>query len=84
MTILKILHFHTFKNGGSTLDWILKRNFGNKFAEFHGPSKHDSLLEADILGFLNKFPQVMALSSHHFRFPIHRFVGDIELLPISF
>lgn len=84
MVILKILHFHTFKNGGSTLDWILKRNFGNQFAEFHGSTAQDSLLETDILEFFRRSPDVKALSSHHFRFPIHCSAGDFELLPISF
>lgn len=53
MPTFKILHFHSFKNGGSTFDWILKRNFGHKFAEFHGPTAQDTLLEADILPFFN-------------------------------
>jgi hypothetical protein len=83
MPIHRILHFHTFKNGGSTLDWILKRNFGNQFAEFHGPTAQDSLLQADILGYVNKYPEVIAVSSHHFRFPIQCVIGDIELIPIS-
>jgi hypothetical protein len=83
MPYFKIIHFHTFKNGGSTLDWILKRNFGNQFGEFHGPTAQDSLLEADILEYLDKFPEITALSSHHFRFPIHSIVGDFELLPVS-
>ena len=64
MPILKILHFHTFKNGGSTFDWILKHNFGNQFAEFHGPTAQDSLLEADILEFLNKSPDLKAHINH--------------------
>jgi len=84
MTTLKILHFHAFKNGGSTLDWILKRNFGNQFAEYHGPSAQDSLLQADIFKYIDNFPEVLALSSHHFRFPIQNKFGGADLIPISF
>jgi hypothetical protein len=83
MPIHKILHFHTFKNGGSTLDWILRRNFGDQFSEFHGPTAQDSLLQADILGYVNKYSEIIAVSSHHFRFPIQCVIGDIKLIPIS-
>lgn len=68
----RLLHFHIFKNGGSTLDWILRRNFGDAFREVHGPNAESTLVEEDIELILKEDPSSIAFSSHHFRFPIDR------------
>ena len=68
----RLLHFHIFKNGGSTLDWILRRNFGDAFREVHGPDAQSTLVEEDIELILKEDPSAIVFSSHHFRFPIDR------------
>jgi hypothetical protein len=72
-----LIHFHMFKNGGSTLDWILKKNFGSLFFEFHGPVATSTQRVSDCLTFLHDHPHAKALSSHHLRFPIDTTREDI-------
>lgn len=66
----RIVHLHIFKNGGSTLDWILRRNFGSQFMEFHGDTANSTLTAPDIAKMIKDHPDHIAFSSHHFRLPI--------------
>jgi hypothetical protein len=59
-----------FKNGGSTLDWILRKNFGQQFMEFHGETANSVLLAPDIERMIKDYPEHVAFSSHHFRLPL--------------
>jgi hypothetical protein len=64
-----LVHYHIFKNAGSTLEYALERTFGNQFVTLHGPQP-DSLLNAsDVTAFLAEHPEVVALSSHHLKYP---------------
>jgi hypothetical protein len=65
-----IVHFHMFKNGGSTLEAILEREFRGRFATVHGSHASSALDEQDIATFLSGHPNVVALSSHHLRYPL--------------
>lgn len=66
----KLLHFHIFKNGGTTLDWVLKRNYGSSFLEWHGADANSILTASDCYAFLANHPEATVASSHHLRFPI--------------
>jgi hypothetical protein len=60
-----ILHYHIFKNAGSTLCTALERNFGRNFAQLHSP-RHDQRLSGEaLLEFVHAQPEVAAISSHH-------------------
>jgi hypothetical protein len=64
-----LLHYHIFKNAGTTVSFILKRNFGNRVVfldsgDFNGVLGNDKLLE-----FLLAHPKVRAVSSHQLRPP---------------
>jgi len=64
-----IVHYHIFKNGGSTITSILEREFRNAFATVHGP---DDVSVVDLLSldnFLSSHESVQAISSHHLRYP---------------
>ena len=76
-----LLHFHIFKNGGTTLDWILERNFGAQFAETHGPEATSTLFSEDIARIVQAAPDTIAFSSHHFRFPL---IGIQNVIPLAF
>jgi len=71
-----------FKNGGSTLDWILKRNFKDAFREWHGPEANSTLFVSDCAQFLETNPGVQVISSHHLRFPIDLTRDDLVPLVI--
>lgn len=63
------LHFHIFKNAGSTIEWILKRNFSDSFQIIHEQGERGNISEEEIIKYLIEHPHINALSSHHFRYP---------------
>ena len=65
-----LLHFHMFKNGGSTIETILEREFRSRFATVHGSAATSVLDGHDIAAFLGAHPNIAALSSHHMRYPL--------------
>jgi hypothetical protein len=65
-----IVHFHMFKNGGSTIETILQREFRGRFATAHGSHASSALDDQDIAAFLSGHANIAALSSHHLRYPL--------------
>jgi hypothetical protein len=60
-----IVHYHIFKNAGSTIYSILERNLGERLASLESEN-FNSLLSNDVLlDFLKRHPKVEAVSSHH-------------------
>lgn len=64
-----VVHYHIFKNGGTTLESILEREFADRFATLHGHGTDAVLDSEDLLEFLQQHPGVSAISSHHLRYP---------------
>ncbi|MGD1074322.1 MAG: sulfotransferase family 2 domain-containing protein [Bryobacteraceae bacterium] len=64
-----IVHYHIFKNGGSTIEHILEREFQRQYATVHGRDPDATLDAADLLGFLEQNAGITAVSSHHLRYP---------------
>jgi hypothetical protein len=65
-----LVHYHLFKNGGTTLESILEREFPERFATLHGCHR-DSVLDGKHLAvFLRQHPEISAVSSHHLRYPL--------------
>ena len=64
-----ILHYHIFKNAGTTLDSILENNFGAGFAQLHGRRHDSTVTNKDLVDFLLAYPEIRAVSSHHLRLP---------------
>lgn len=77
-----IVHYHLFKNAGSSVDAILRANFANRWrgAEF-APEWATQLLELDEI--LAKDNELIAISSHTLSFPPSRIPGA-QVLPIVF
>jgi hypothetical protein len=60
-----ILHYHIFKNAGTTILFVLKRNFGKRVASLES-DRHNTALGNDVLlDFLSKHPKIQAVTSHH-------------------
>lgn len=77
------IHYHIFKNAGSTVDYILKNNFDEEFLAYDGPHP-GSILPSEYLNELIKdYPQIKAISSHQGRFPVPE-DGSYRTYPIVF
>jgi hypothetical protein len=78
-----ILHYHIFKNAGSTIDSILKNNFGPEWASIDGNNPSETLDSKIIAQYLMDNPGLKALSSHQARFPLPDSPG-MKIHPIVF
>lgn len=78
-----IVHYHVFKNAGSTVDFILRRNFGDRFLSFDGPEPWSVIPSDEVLRLLLDRPELSAVSSHQARFPVPRH-ATLQVHPILF
>jgi len=76
-----LVHFHVFKNAGTTLDGALLREFGIGFAEFDGPRANYVLEPEEFRAFVETRPAVRAVSSHQVRFPLPE-IYDVRWRPL--
>lgn len=76
-----LLHYHIFKNAGSTIDWILDKNFPNSVERLEAQDAGEFVTHQEIFEFLEQHPQVSALTSHTFKLPspIHPVFKFIEI-----
>jgi hypothetical protein len=63
-----ILHYHLFKNAGTSLDKTLKENFKEGWHEHEGPSS--GWKSSDVATYLQENKQIQVLSSHTALFPV--------------
>lgn len=64
-----IVHNHLFKNAGTTVDGILRKNFGSRFVD-HRDNKAMRKGSAYLGEFFRNNPHVSALASHHLALPL--------------
>ena len=65
-----VVHYHFFKNAGSTIESILEREFGEDFATLHGLTPDTELDNDELSVFLSTHRDIKAVSSHHLRYPL--------------
>jgi hypothetical protein len=78
-----ILHYHLFKNAGSSIDEMLKRNFGEKWAEHEFKTPAGRSNTAEVAAYLCEQPHLCALSSHTALLPVP-LVNGLRIFPIIF
>lgn len=78
-----IIHYHIFKNAGTTIDGILEKNFGTQCGYIEGANPWDTLESDLILKYAMDNPQLKSISSHQARLPIP-VSQDISFHPILF
>ncbi len=78
-----LLHYHFFKNAGSTIEHLLHRTFASKFASLHGPDSSSVLGGSDVESFLALHPEVVAVTSHHLRYP-KPFIPGVIIFDLCF
>ncbi len=79
-----ILHYHLFKNAGTSIDYMLKDSFGEAWKSYDLPSSPNSLITAEEMKelILNE-PSIIAWSSHQVVPPLPKIQG-VEVYPIVF
>ena len=65
-----LVHYHIYKNAGSTIERQLWENFGDAFALCEGPDDTDHVDSATLASHLAANPQLKAISSHKARPPL--------------
>jgi hypothetical protein len=77
-----ILHYHFFKNAGTSLDEMLKANFGDQWItrEFHGGHVAVQTAMAD---WIREQPHAVAFSSHTAQLPTPQIPG-VKIFPVVF
>jgi hypothetical protein len=70
-----ILHYHILKNAGTTLENILDRNFGERFARLDTEHRDGRIEQPDIVEYLERHPGIEAVSSHQIHYPVPRARG---------
>lgn len=77
-----IVHYHLFKNAGTSVDEILQKNFPRSWVEFESPKGH-RLPAEELLKFIRDNPKIEAVSSHTAVLSDHR-SEDIDIIPLIF
>jgi len=78
-----ILHFHIFKNAGTTIEWILEKNFPKHAVRIDPENPKRILTIQTVIDYLKKNKGIHAVSSHQIRFPIPQ-TAEFLFLPIIF
>lgn len=78
------LHYHIFKNAGSTIMSILKKNFPDSFHAIDEPTERGHITTEAITKHLLKHPHTKALSSHHFKYPRPEEHANLRFIDICF
>lgn len=79
-----VVHFHIFKNAGTTIDWILQKNFAIDAVKFDDLQRAANIYPPEkIVEMATKYNYAKSLSSHQIRFPLPK-ADDFTFLPIVF
>ena len=78
-----ILHHHIFKNAGTSLDYVLKAAFGDRWVDIESPTGQQRQGQQAILDLLSDDPTIRALSTHTVRPQIRR-LTHVTVLPVLF
>src|ERR1700722_5664966 len=74
-----IVHYHIFKNAGSSLDRLLQDSFKDGWGSLEGPTPTSLLRTQDLATFVKDHPMIRAVSSHLLRPPAP---ADLDVLPV--
>ena len=72
-----LLHYHFFKNAGTTIEDILAHTFFENYDRFDSQDFDGCVGQAELISFLRRHPRMKAVSSHQFRFPVPREPGFV-------
>lgn len=78
-----IVHYHIFKNAGSTFDSMLEKTFGKRWINHDKGQPAAHITSAELGAFLRSRPELLAVSSHHAVLPLPEVPG-VEVVPALF
>lgn len=78
-----ILHYHLYKNAGSSVDHTLAANFGERWAKVEGEQLWSVLGATELANFVCSHSRLLAVSSHTARLPLPQLSNTI-FYPIFF
>ncbi len=64
-----LIHYHIFKNAGTSFEWALQQNFGKRFKRFDKETPGATLSAEECIEFLSSAPEAVAISSHQLMLP---------------
>jgi hypothetical protein len=70
-----ILHAHIFKNAGTSVDNILKHNYGKQFVDHRESDKLVEGKQAFLEDYFRQNSKIVAFASHHLPLPLHTIPG---------
>ncbi|MEP6974258.1 MAG: hypothetical protein ABI787_01160 [Spartobacteria bacterium] len=77
-----LIHYHIFKNAGTSFEWALQRVFGDDYRAFDSSTPGGSISRRDIIKLLFRHPHLLAVSSHQAAPPAPRIRGRQVLTSI--
>ncbi len=76
-----LVHYHLFKNAGSSIDAMLRANFGERLAVLEGPQAWSRIHPPQLAEFIMAHPSLCAVTSHHACLPPPAIPG-VSVVPI--
>lgn len=78
-----IVHYHIFKNAGSTLDSMLEHQFAKGWVNFDRTAAATYITPAELAEYILAHPKLSAVSSHQAVFPVPEIPG-VNVIPAVF
>jgi len=70
-----LLHYHFFKNAGTTIEEILAHSFYENYVRLDTEDFDGEVSHAELVSLLERHPRMKAVSSHQFRYPVPQAPG---------
>ncbi|MCB1754984.1 MAG: hypothetical protein KDJ38_05655, partial [Gammaproteobacteria bacterium] len=77
-----IVHYHLFKNAGTSIDKMLKNSFGDAWENYDLPAAGARISPDSLQQYIEENPHLQASSSHQIVPPLP--TGDLNVFPIVF
>ncbi len=74
-----LVHYHIYKNAGTSVDRTLSESFGGKWASFEGAPEKSVVSNNEVADFASANPEISAISSHKAR-PFPAVIGFFPIL----
>jgi hypothetical protein len=65
-----LLHYHIFKNSGTTFERVLNDNYGEQHISFDGPFPFSHINQDQLSMIVERHPAAVACSSHQIHLPV--------------